>query len=202
MRKLVKFLVLMFAAVCISVLWTAAAQKETLTSGLIRLHVVADSNSEADQAIKLKVRDAVLEVLEAIENSRQIEEARQSILELLPKIKSAADKVLEAAGCADRATVTLCREEFPMREYDSFSLPSGIYESLRVTIGSGEGRNWWCVVFPKLCVSAGAEDFEDTAVAAGFSSGLSRTLAGDEEYTFSFFLLDLLGKVENFFHFR
>ena len=192
----------MFAAVCISFLWTAAAQKETLTSGLIRLHVVADSNSEADQAIKLKVRDAVLEVLEAIENSRQIEEARQSILELLPKIKSAADKVLEAAGCADRATVTLCREEFPMREYDNFSLPSGIYESLRVTIGSGEGRNWWCVVFPKLCVSAAAEDFEDTAVAAGFSSGLSRTLAGDEEYTFSFFLLDLLGKVENFFHFR
>ena len=97
-----------------------------------------------------------------------------------------------------RAVVTFLKEKFPVREYDSFTLPSGVYESLRITIGDGEGRNWWCVVFPKLCVSAAS--VEDTAAGAGFSEPLTDAITQKQGYRIRFLLLDILGKIENLFY--
>ena len=108
--------------------------------------------------------------------------------------------MLDAEGVKDRANVTLTAEEFPTRIYDTFTLPAGIYDSLRITIGSGEGHNWWCVVFPSLCVPAATEGVADTAASAGFSDGLSGAITGQSGYDVRLFLLDCLGKLENLFH--
>ena len=94
-----------------------------------------------------------------------------------------------------RAVVTLCRETFDIRKYDTFTLPAGVYESLRVVIGEGQGHNWWCVAFPTLCMSATTEDFEAAAQTAGMDENLSETLTGG--YQLRFFLLDALGRAEN-----
>jgi len=86
-----------------------------------------------------------------------------------------------------------------VRNYDTFRLPAGVYESLRIVIGEGEGKNWWCVVFPELCLPATAEGFESVAVGSGFSEALSGALTGETQYEIRFFLLDCFGRLENFF---
>ena len=107
--------------------------------------------------------------------------------------------MLQQVGSPQSANVTLKKETFGTRVYDTFSLPAGVYDSLRIVIGAGEGRNWWCVVFPGLCVPAASEGVEDVAVSAGFSEELGKTLTGEEPYEIRFLLLDWLGRVENFF---
>lgn len=202
MRKLTKILLVCDILVCLVILGMVMADKEALSQELIRLHVVAASDSAADQAVKLQVRNAVLESMDArLQQCCDTAEAKAYLTSCIPQLEETANMILEQAGVSDRATVTLCREEFPLREYDTFSLPSGVYESLRVTIGSGEGQNWWCVVFPSLCIPAAAQDTRSAAVSAGFSDHLAATLTGEEGYEISFFLLDCLGKLENLFHF-
>lgn len=202
MRKLMKFLLIAQLVVCLLLVGTLIADRQTLREDLIRLHVVADSDSDFDQAVKLQVRDAVIHAAEQdLGQCADVQQAKAYLLSNLDTLEAAANAALRAAGSYDTATVTLCREEFPMRQYDTFSLPSGVYESLRVTIGSGQGRNWWCVVFPSMCVSAASEGVRDTAASAGFSHSLSSTLTGQKGYEISFFLLDCLGKLENLFHF-
>ena len=199
MKKLLKRMFVCFLAVCVVYLGALIADREKLKSELVRLHVVAPSDSAEDQAIKLQVRDAVLESLQvALADVTDPLQARAYIQANLPKIEQVANEVLAAAGCGDVASVKLQAEEFAARVYDTFSLPAGIYDALRITIGEGEGHNWWCVVFPSLCVPATSTGFEDVAAGAGFSDGLTGTLTG--EYEVRFLLLDLLGEVENFFH--
>ena len=125
-----------------------------------------------------------------------VEAAKVWIGENLPKLEAAANEALAAAGCGDLATVKLQAEEFAARVYDTFTLPAGVYDALRITIGEGEGRNWWCVAFPSLCLPATTEGFEAVAAGAGFSGELTGSLTG--EYELRFYLLDLLGQVENF----
>lgn len=196
-RKLVKrTLVLGLLALCV-LGGMVVADKQLLRENLIRLHVVANSDSQEDQAIKLEVRDAIIAALqEGMDTSMDADEAKEYLSAHLTDLEMVANAALARAGSTNTATVALGMEEFPVREYDTFSLPSGVYESLRVTIGEGEGHNWWCVVFPSLCVPATSADFTDAAVAAGFPEDLANTLAGD--YEVRFFLLDYLGRLENF----
>ena len=197
MRKLLKIacilLIVYVAFWCGGVL----SDRSALNENLIRLHVVANSDSAEDQALKLKVRDAVVQKLQETMNSfPTVEEAKAYLQEHLPELQEFVNQVIRELGSADTAEVTLDQEAFDTREYDTFTLPAGYYEALRITIGQGEGQNWWCVVFPSLCVRT-SEDFADTAVGAGFSDSLTETL--QEEPTIRFFLLDWLGRVENFF---
>ena len=199
MKKLLKPVFICFLLVCLVYTIALVLDRQKLRNELIRLHVVAASDSEEDQAIKLQVRDAVLESLQdGIENATDIEAAKAYIGSQLPKLESVANRVLAAAGCGDVATVSLQVEEFAARVYDTFSLPAGLYDSLRITIGEGEGRNWWCVTFPSLCMPATTEGFEAVAAGAGFSDELTGSLTG--EYEVRFYLLDLLGQLENFLH--
>lgn len=175
------------------------SDKMQLQKDLIRLHVVANSDSDEDQAIKLQVRDAVTALLEpAMANMQSKEQAHQYIFENLETIEEAANKKLQELGVLDSAIVTLQQENFDVRHYDTFSLPAGVYDSLRVSIGEANGRNWWCVVFPSLCISA-ASEFQDMAVSSGFDVDLSNTLTREDGYVLRFYLLDLLGHIENFF---
>lgn len=177
---------------------TLLSDRNQLNEQLIRLHVVANSDSEADQNIKLKVRDAVLESMKNdLSNIADVENARAYLLNNLPKIQKAANDTLKAAGFEEEAVVKLCKETFDTRYYDTFTLPAGVYEALRITIGAGAGNNWWCVVFPSLCIPATSDEFADTAVGAGFSESLSGALSGEQKYEVRFLLLDSLGKLEN-----
>ena len=136
------------------------ADRQLLRQELVRLHVVAASDSEEDQHLKLRVRDAILESLQSdMEKLTDVEAAKAYLRENLPKIEGVANRVLREAGCTDLAAASLAVEEFSPRVYDTFSLPAGIYDTLRITIGEGAGQNWWCVVFPPLCLSADAEEY-------------------------------------------
>ncbi len=178
--------------------WQLVLDRDKLGDGLIRLHVVANSDSEADQAVKLQVRDAVLaSIREDLQGVTDVEAAKAYLHQNLPKLQQAANAALKAAGFEEETVVTLCREAFDRRDYDTFSLPAGVYHSLRIVIGEGEGHNWWCVAFPQLCLPATASGFETQAVGAGFSEELTHTLTGEEPYEVRFFLLDALGKLEN-----
>lgn len=175
--------------------------RQVLNEQIIRLHVVADTDDPVDQALKLKVRDEVLRLVDTIKSeATSKEDALIRLQEQLPLLQDAANKVLANEGMLYEAVVTLQEEAFPTRVYDTFSLPAGVYDSLRVTIGSGEGKNWWCVVFPDLCVPAASAEVKDMAVDAGFSDSLSRTLTRDEGYELRFWVLDCFGRLQNFFH--
>ena len=199
MKKLLNRVVICFSLVALVYAWALIADRQKLEQELIRLHVVAASDSEEDQAVKLRVRDAVLESLsQGLGEVTDVEGARDYIRENLPRLEAAANEALAAAGFSDLATVKLQAEEFKARIYDTFSLPAGVYDTLRVTIGEGAGHNWWCVAFPSLCLPATTEGFEAVAAGAGFSQDLTDTLTG--EYEVRFLLLDLLGQIENFLH--
>ena len=193
---------IVIVCMCLAVvLWFAMviADRHTLSNDIIRLHVVGASDSEEDQQVKLQVRDAVLGVLESVQ-VEDVGDAKVSLEALFPQLEQAANGALQDAGMPHKATVSLAREAFPTREYETFSLPAGVYESLRVTIGEGEGKNWWCVVFPSLCLPATSAEFEDTSVGAGFSDTLTDTLQQEQGYELRFFFLDCLGWLQNLFH--
>ncbi|MCD7859793.1 MAG: stage II sporulation protein R [Firmicutes bacterium] len=172
--------------------------RQTLSENLVRLHVVGASNSEADQTAKLAVRDALIaqygDLLAGAEDAQQ---AQALLGEQLSALEAAANEALLAAGSEDTATVQLLREPFSARDYDTFSLPAGVYCSLRVTIGEGEGKNWWCVVFPSLCMATDSSALADSAAGAGFSEELTATLTHEDGHELRFFVLDALGWVQN-----
>ena len=150
-----------FCLVLFFALWGSAmdgAAAEALGGKLVRLHVLAASDSEADQQMKLAVRDRVLTlVTPALSGCRTQAEAIAALTPLLPELEAAAADTLRSLGSAETVTAILAEETYPIREYDTFSLPAGSYQSLRILIGPGEGHNWWCVVFPPLCLSAAEE---------------------------------------------
>ena len=200
MKKLGKRVALCLAAALVIGALGIVRDRMLLKEQLIRLHVVANSDAAVDQAAKLQVRDAVLEVIrEDLAGISDVEAAKAYLRENLPKLRAAANAVLKEAGVTDTAVVTLCREAFDAREYDTFSLPSGVYTSLRITVGEGAGKNWWCVSFPALCFTSSREDFVQTAADAGLSRPLSGALTGEAGSEVRFFLLDQLGKLENIF---
>ncbi len=194
-----KVMVLVLTA---AVLWfcSVLSDRQQLGEDLIRLHVVGASDSEEDQAVKLKVRDAVIGALEgSLGGMPSREEAEEWLQDRLSELEELANRVLAENGSRDRATVSLMEEEFPTRVYDTFTLPAGIYHSLRIKIGAAEGKNWWCVVFPSLCYGA-ASDFEEAAACGGFSEELTAALEGETGYEVRFFVLDALGRLENLLH--
>ena len=199
MRKLLKFASFLFLLYVVFWCGTVFADRSALNENLIRLHVVANSDSSQDQTLKLQVRDAVVEKLQdTMEQFPTMEEAKAYLQSHLPELEEFINQVIQKLGSSDSAKVSVDREAFDTRQYDTFSLPAGYYEALRITIGEGKGKNWWCVVFPSLCVGKTAEDFTEIAVGAGFSDTLVDTLQEDVP-EIRFFVLDLLGRVENFF---
>ena len=168
----------------------ARNQKE-LSDKLIRLHVVANSDSAEDQALKLQVRDAVLdELTQELTDITDRDEAAEIIEARLAEITAVSYEVVNAEGYDYPVAATLAVEAFPTREYETFSLPAGDYLSLRVTIGSGEGHNWWCVIFPPICTAAAVEDsFGDADLAEDEISLITEDSAG---YVVKFQAMELL----------
>lgn len=148
-----------------------------LQSNLIRLHIIADSDNEEDQAVKIAVRDAVLnEVGEKFKNE-DIEISRSAIVNNLGEIEKIADRVLLENGFTYTSKAYYGKFPFPQKSYASLTLPAGEYYGVRVVLGSGEGHNWWCVMYPPLCFTEGSEG----GLSAESELSLRENL-GDEAY--------------------
>lgn len=134
-----------------------AADCATVRGQVLRLHVLAASDSGVDQRNKLAVRDALL--LESgglFASAQTVDQAIALTNEHLEQIKAVAEQTLRSRGCDAEVRVTLCDEPFSTRVYEKGTLPAGTYHSLRVTIGEGKGQNWWCVMYPPLCIPTAA----------------------------------------------
>lgn len=181
-------LALSAAMLCSS--WASAASGR-VSDQLVRLHVIASSDSEYDQAVKLRVRDAVLEYLEPrLSEAPDSLRAGEIISSGLEGIRAAALSASEGQA----VSVELGEEYYPTREYDTFSLPAGKYTSLRVTLGGGEGHNWWCVVFPPLCLTASDAEDAFEALDGDTRAVISEDGAGVQ---FKFRLLELWGELRS-----
>lgn len=172
---------LMAFAVTLLIGCCASAGRAALAGQVLRLHVVANSDSAEDQAVKLRVRDAVLaQAQPALAGVADSVEAEQVLLPLLNELEQTASAVLTAEGYDPEVSVSISDQWFPTREYDSFALPAGQYRALRVVIGEGEGQNWWCVVFPPLCLAAVTEEVTAAAAQAGLSEEQVALITGQD----------------------
>lgn len=139
---------------------------EEIADKLIRFHVIANSDGEADQNLKLKVRDEVLKYIQPIlKESESIEESREILKEKDNEILKIAERVIAENGYEYEVQSTLGQEYFPVKTYGNITLPQGKYEAYRIIIGSGEGQNWWCVMFPPICfvdITKGEVAYEET----------------------------------------
>ena len=196
LKRLVIYCIFVAIVWCIGLI----SEKHQLQDSLIRFHVIANSDSVEDQTVKLKVRDAVLESIQQdLASLSDIASAKEYLSDNIPKIREVVNRTLSENGYPECASVSLCKERFDTRAYDTFSLPAGIYHSLRIILGNGTGKNWWCVTFPSLCIPATSSEFRETAVNAGFSQRTVKTLAGNGPYKIRFYLMDRLGELENLF---
>lgn len=131
---------------------------------VVRLHILANSDSGFDQGLKLRVRDRILAQVGGIFSAQQSQaDAKAAAVASLPEIEAAARAALIEAGCEAPVRAEVCSMYFTTRQYDDLSLPAGIYDAVRVTIGTGAGHNWWCVMYPPICLPA-AEPPESAAL--------------------------------------
>lgn len=148
--------------------------------GILRLHVIANSNKAGDQALKLKVRDAVIEYMVDQKDLKTVDETREYLKENKKRLQRIAEGVIAAQGYDYPADVELGVRYIPQKTYGDITFPAGNYEALNITIGSGQGENWWCVLFPPLCLLdegteplSGVDADSDPAKAAAESSEMS-----------------------------
>lgn len=147
--------------------WTAVRRQTVaaqVRADTIRLHILANSDTLEDQLVKLSVRDAILEALPvSVTGAETPQQAVQALRTALPALRQAADRALLATHCGQRATLRLEEFSFAPRDYESFALPGGRYTALRVEVGEAQGRNWFCVLYPALCVSGATAEYPTEA---------------------------------------
>ena len=176
-------------------------EQTDLSDSVLRLHVLANSDSAADQALKMKVRDRILAEAEAIlPGETSAEEAAKDLEANLYRLAAAGAEVVAAEGYDYPVSASLEESWFPTKEYEDFSLPAGTYHALRIVIGEGEGQNWWCVVFPPLCLGSVTETVKETALEGGLNERQVALLTGESEgYVVKFKALELWDALKGLF---
>ena len=173
---------------------------EEIYSSVIRIHVIAASDSPADQEDKLSVRDALLAYAEEnLPQGIQKAEAAAILQAHLPQMTQVANSALKRAGSPFAASLALSDEYYPTRRYESISLPAGVYLSLQVKIGEAKGQNWWCILFPPACLNSARGE---TALAeAGMEEDAVKTVTLNEgSYQIRFRILELWGEAKERLH--
>lgn len=186
MKKLELALLLGFAAsICVSAVAKTADTQERLEQQVLRLHILANSDSIDDQALKLKVRDRVLTYAETLLDNpdMSLEETEATVAQHLPQLEELAETVVEEEGFSYPVSAQLVEMEFEDRTYGELTMPAGTYEALRITIGKAEGQNWWCVMYPALCVPNATEVTDDAETEqTAFDSEEQALLEHPERY--------------------
>ena len=196
-NKLILWEIALMAGVLCALFWSCWVEQEqvALAERVVRLHVIANSDSVEDQALKLKVRDRILDETERLcIDSLTKEEACAQLKPHLDSLAEAGKAVVEEAGYSYSVAARLTNTWFPTKEYEGFALPAGEYGALQIVIGEGEGENWWCVAFPPLCVGAASQEIEDAVQAGHFTQEQAALLACEEpKYILKFKSMELLG---------
>ena len=180
-------------AVCRS----AFAEELEIYDKTLRLHIPANSDSAEDQAVKLKVRDAVIEYLRQPLSSCSTKDESIKTVQLLSKeITQVANTILKEENKSYTASVSIVNEYYPKKAYDGLTLPAGNYASLKIELGNASGQNWWCVLFPQVCT--GSAKPEETLAEVGFTPNQIRILTEHDDYRYvvKFKLLEV---IENIF---
>jgi stage II sporulation protein R len=178
--------------------WLSGQQRE-LADKVIRLHVIANSDSQEDQALKLQVRDRILaEAGDLFTQGLSREEAEAAITARLGDLAEAGADTVGEQGYGYPVTASMEHDVwFPTKEYSDFALPAGEYTALRVVIGDGDGKNWWCVVFPPLCLGSVTETTAQTAAEGGLTSGDISLITGENEgYIVKFKAMELWNELQ------
>lgn len=164
----------------------------------IRLHVLANSDTEGDQNLKLKVRDKILEEIVTYE-AKNKNEALEIIEKNKEKLIKTAKDVVEKEGYDYEISIEVGLEDYPTRYYEDFGLPAGIYTSVRIIIGSGEGQNWWCVLFPPLCTSSAIEYDKESYIDVGLTKDQYSLITGaNGKYRIKFKLMEMASQLFGF----
>lgn len=177
-------------------------QQQELKDSVLRLHVIANSNSQFDQLVKLKVRDRILKESIQLSNARDITELKNIVEENTDKLVALAQDELLQYGCRDQVTVFLGDSYFPTKEYETFSFPAGEYEALKIIIGEGKGENWWCVCFPPLCTGSAMGDSSEICAQNGMDESAIKLITAKEKkntsYVIKFKLMEWVGQVKEY----
>ena len=179
-----KALLIFFAVIAFLVVNSIIPSKEEceIYNSTVRLHVIANSDTQEDQELKLKVRDAIIAKMSTY-NAKTKEEALEYINNDMENLKKTAEECIKSQGFSNSVTIEIGEESYPTREYEDFTLPAGKYTSLRIIIGEGEGQNWWCVMFPNLCIPSAANDKELEEV---LTKGQTDFVEGGDQYKIKF----------------
>lgn len=195
MRLFIKALCVGFILAVVYSMVPFQAECADISDSVFRLHILADSDSKEDQALKLRVRDRILALSsDLFENAVDKETAERLAASHLNEIADVASREIAESGYAYSVRAELTRMSFDTRHYDEYTLPSGKYDALRITIGEGKGHNWWCVMFPSLCVG-------------GSGDGKAKEALGDNGYEvvknekreYKFFIIELFENISQIF---
>ena len=168
---------------------------EKIKKDVLRLHIIANSNSTFDQRLKIKVRDEILKSgYDVFCGNETLEQAKAKIASNLDNIRKIAKNTLAENGCDYQVKVEFEKTFFETRCYKNFTMPAGVYEAVRVVIGSGEGHNWWCVMFPPMCLSA-SDDIEDIK---SLSEEEKQLILSNPEYEVRFKFIEIYEKAKKY----
>lgn len=189
--------------VAVAMLAGAVLEREhtDLAGRVIRLHVIANSDHPADQALKLQVRDRILECAAAsYEPGDDMQMACRRLSGQLDVLQRVGEQVVREQGYAYPVRVTLGSSRFPTKQYENFALPAGEYTALRVVIGEGAGENWWCVAFPPLCLGSVTQTVDEAAAAGHFTQRQVSLITGESEgYVVKFKAMELWERFKSCF---
>lgn len=180
--------------ICIISCLSFEKECEDIRQKVMRLHVIANSDSPADQQLKLKVRDRILEDSEDLFSSSTLKEAEKDVEAALDALSESAESAVRKEGCDLPVRVTFEPSYFPTRQYESVTLPAGTYKSLKVIIGEGEGKNWWCVLFPPMCLPAAQK--EEDVLSAVLSEEELKLVSSKPKYEVRFWIVEKLQEIK------
>ena len=196
---IITFSVLILVSAAVSAFLPVSGEEE-LYDKVIRLHVLANSDSEEDQELKLEVRDTVLENLNGkLSDVRDRKSAESVLTSEFSAVEAAAEQKIRELGYDYQVNISLTEEYYPEKSYEELTMPSGEYMSLKVEIGAAEGKNWWCVVFPPLCLNAATKNEnassknEDALIEVGFTEEQYRIITQNDKprYKIKFKILEM-----------
>lgn len=192
-KKLFVFVPLFLVFTVIFTLITpAVAMSEDISTKVFRLHILANSDSEGDQKLKLKVRDKILSVSDKMYNNcATVDDAVNTAKNNIDLFESTAAKVIIDNGYTYPVKAYVTKEYFDTRKYDNFTLPAGEYDSLKIEIGSAKGHNWWCVMFPSVCISGCVDDFDKLL------SNDEIKMITDGKYKYKFKVVEVYEKIKS-----